>query len=340
MSTEPAPRKSRADVATKKEWADRINERFGNQTRSIFDTGDILVEAKQSLVDKDFREVVKATGIKTFKTADNYMRVARNEYLRKPGIFEHLPPTIGTLIDLAVWEEEMLLKAIETKWLCPQATRSDLNSWYMATKFNRGPGHKNKSDGYVPPEQYSDWTVGYIIADHGYCVGTGYSKRAERLAAFVSAVNSAAHDFGFILATHDTMTHFAVRREGLEAKIRRQYRFHTQADFEQDGMATIFGDVWEFHHLPWNWPQWVPKFVDAWLEGKAPFINLTPEEIAFIRCQTAARRPYPNPSSAWGAQHAPHSLEAFIADDDPTRMRHSLESFFTGGEQETEGASA
>lgn len=332
-STEQARRKSRADEAVKREWVDKINERFGNQTRSIFDTGDILVEAKQALVDKDFREVVKATGIKTFKTADNYMRVARNEYLRKPGIFEHLPPTVGTLIDLAVWEEEMLLKAIKADWLNPQATRSDLHAWFMATKFNLGPRRNEFKKDIAEP--YADWPVGHIIADYRYYLNADLMERTERLKAFVNAVNSAAHDFGFILATDDTTTHFAVRRQGLEAKIKRQYRFHGQADFEQDGMAAIFGNVWEFHNRPWIWETWVPKFVDAWLEGGAPFINLTPDEIAFIRCQTAARRPFPNPNVGWGQERAPHSLESFMADDEPTRYQHNLERFLVGDGLET-----
>lgn len=315
------PRKSSIDDAAKKEWIDRINQRFSNQRSSIFDTGDILVEARQTLTDKDFREVVKATGLRSFSNADNYMRVAKHEFLRKPGIFEHLPPTVGALIDMACWDEEQLLKAIKEGFLHPLAKRRALNSWLMDEMMR--PYTRTK------PEPYTDVIVGHIIVDKGYYQKSSYREWDERFGAYLRNVNAAGHDFAFIASANPSSAHFVVRRQELEDRIKRRYRFHDEFDFEEEGMTAIFGEFREFQYQPLDWGKWVPRFLDAFIEGKAPYLGLTPDEIAFVRCQTEPRRPYPNPNSGCEAIGRFNSIDKFMADDDPAKQRsHDLMRFF------------
>lgn len=322
------PRESGMDPATKKEWVDRINACLGKQCGTIFDTGDTLMEAKRTLPKNAFREVVKATGLLSHSNAANYMRVAQNEYLRKPGIFEYLPAAVGTLIDLACWEPKMLLKAIESKQLHPHATRANLYSWYMGVKM--GPrvrsGSPRRKINRKLEEPYTDWIVGYIVADGGYCM-KNYEARTARLANFVNKINEADFDVAFVAMTEQSAMHYQFKRQQIEAKIKHRYRMFNLRDFEEEGLDRIFGTYWDFKLQPLRWESWVPKFINAEIDQTAPFLNLKADELRFIRCQRDTRRPFPDPYRAWGPQHASHSLESFMADDEPTRRKHNLERF-------------
>jgi hypothetical protein len=111
--------KARSKKRSVEDWVLAIDELVVNQKRTVFEIGDLLIQAEAELPKKHFLNVVKASGLKSKQTANNYMRVARAPHLRKPDIFKHLPTTVGALIDLAAWSENELAEGIRTRNVHP-----------------------------------------------------------------------------------------------------------------------------------------------------------------------------------------------------------------------------
>src|SRR6266436_2099786 len=99
------------------DWVAEIDGLVVKQRLSIFEVGDLLLQAEVELSKKNLQTVVKRSGLKSKQNAQNYMRVARAELLRRPGIFEHLPVSAGALIDLAAWSASEIEHAIREKIL-------------------------------------------------------------------------------------------------------------------------------------------------------------------------------------------------------------------------------
>ena len=116
MNTKPValtgdtPRSKKKSV---EDWISAIHELIGKQKRTVFEIGDLLIQAEAELSKKNFGNVAKASGLRSKQTANNYMRVARAEHLRKPDMFKRLPTSVGALIDLAAWEDREISLACE-----------------------------------------------------------------------------------------------------------------------------------------------------------------------------------------------------------------------------------
>jgi hypothetical protein len=87
----------------------------------------------------DFQLVVKNSGLRSTSSADNYMRVAENEFLRKPAIMEHLPVGIGALIDVAAWTEMEVEACIRDKTMHPHVERKTLRNWIDQNRVHQEP---------------------------------------------------------------------------------------------------------------------------------------------------------------------------------------------------------
>jgi hypothetical protein len=79
------------------------------------------------------------------------MRVARDEFLRRPEIFKHLPVAVGALIDLAAWSNSEIKEAIRQKIIHPQSERAKLRQWRGALWIlrNKKPTANAKVVGYI-----------------------------------------------------------------------------------------------------------------------------------------------------------------------------------------------
>lgn len=139
-----------------KPWVLAIDELIGQQKRTAFDIGDLLIGAAGKLARKTFNDVVKASGLRSKQNANNYMRVARAAHLRKPEIFPNLPTSVGALIDLAAWEDREIEFALRDGVIHPQSDRSKLRKWRAFFNY-RGPVQ-------VPPEPTAV-VVAYIMCD-------------------------------------------------------------------------------------------------------------------------------------------------------------------------------
>lgn len=146
----------------------KIDELIGQQKRTVFEIGDLLVSMQAEMPKSHFRNAVKGSGLRSMQTANNYMRVAKAEHLRKPDVFPHLPTTVGALIDLACWKDWPIERAIQNRIIHPQSERSKLRKWLH--EFDLPPKVKQKS-------VETDQIVGYIMCD----IATYDYGRIERL---------------------------------------------------------------------------------------------------------------------------------------------------------------
>jgi hypothetical protein len=136
------------------DWVRKIDESISRQRLTVYTLGDLLLKAEAELTKEDFLSVIKLSGLKSKQNAQNYMRVARHEFLRRPGIVEYLPTTVGALIDLAAWSVSEIQGAIRDGVLHPQSERVKLRKWRV--------------DRWCPPaEKPADTArvVGYIMCD-------------------------------------------------------------------------------------------------------------------------------------------------------------------------------
>ena len=139
---------------TVEEWVSAIDELIGQQKRTVFDIGDMLIRAETELRSKKkFRDVVKASGLKSKQNANNYMRVARAGHLRNPDVFPHLPTTVGALIDLAAWDDGPFGEGIRMGIIHPQSQRNQLKKWlhwwYFRTPIKQPPDNTAQVVGYI-----------------------------------------------------------------------------------------------------------------------------------------------------------------------------------------------
>ena len=117
------------------DWVLAIDELIGKQKRTVFEIGDLLIQAETELAKKPFSNAVKASGLRSKQNANNYMRVARAEHLRKPDIFKHLPASVGALIDLAAWGDREIDFGLQNGVIHPQSERAKLRQWRQRFRY-------------------------------------------------------------------------------------------------------------------------------------------------------------------------------------------------------------
>lgn len=100
----------------------------------VFEVGDLLTQAKDEFGKQDYEVLLKKTGLRSTKNANNYIRVAASDVLRKTKFHNHLPVTVGALIDLVKWTEEEIRNCIKAGVMHPDATRAELSKWKKPSK--------------------------------------------------------------------------------------------------------------------------------------------------------------------------------------------------------------
>ena len=153
VATGDTPRSKKKSV---EDWVLAIDELIGKQKRTVFEIGDLLIQAETELSKKNFGNVAKASGLRSRQNANNYMRVARAGHLRKPEVFKHLPTSVGALIDLAAWSEREVTEAVRTKIIHSQSGRDKLRKWIHWSRFRPPVEQKPAPKGHV---------VAYIMCD-------------------------------------------------------------------------------------------------------------------------------------------------------------------------------
>jgi hypothetical protein len=154
---------------------DKVIASLKKQTGSIFETADLLAEAEQKLVHvrNEFKKVWQKAGLKSKSNVENYIRIAKAKYLRKPEFLPHLPVTVGALIDLAnseKWSEEAIKACINARVMSPGCTRETLKKWInkstpeaqAAEQVSAELGSEQEATEQVPTQVYEVAFVVYV----------------------------------------------------------------------------------------------------------------------------------------------------------------------------------
>ena len=115
-----------------------LQEMREGQVTLIFSVGKKLREAKEDGIGpKNYEIAVKQSGLHSISNANNYIRVSDNGRFTRRDIRDHLPVTVGALIDLVKWSEDELRKCIAAGVLHPDATRGELRGWISEHRGKR-----------------------------------------------------------------------------------------------------------------------------------------------------------------------------------------------------------
>jgi hypothetical protein len=107
------------------QWADVIATTWRNAVASIIETGKLLTEAKGSLPHGEWLGMVNDQLPFGPRAAQQLMQIAAHEVLSNAKYCLALPPSWGTLAELARIEPERCLKLIEDRTINPGMSRDD-----------------------------------------------------------------------------------------------------------------------------------------------------------------------------------------------------------------------
>jgi len=264
MAKKDAEPAKRANQQTIDQWVSRIDETIGTQRRNIFEFGDLLLSAESELSKSAFKKVLKASGLKSDSNAYNYMRVAQCKHLRDPEIIDHLPSTLGVLIDLSGprWEPKALKLAIKEGVLNPSAQRVKLKKWYD-NKLDIGSGKKELKDLWAESDDAK--VIGFIIGrkndgleyehifkeDVHYSFKKGYTFYTNENGVETNfyKISSGDNQTSLFLCKHPLPSYSEIYFSSIEKRVILLYREDERDQYLEDGMNEIFG---EFESLERN----------------------------------------------------------------------------------------
>jgi hypothetical protein len=113
-------------------FLERIRAHWNKQVETILETGRLLIQAKDELEHGKFQNMVNKQLPFGPRTAQMLMAVAKNPALSNAKYISHLPPSWGTLYDLAGLPESELIRLIETRAVRPDMERSDVKKLHFA----------------------------------------------------------------------------------------------------------------------------------------------------------------------------------------------------------------
>jgi hypothetical protein len=113
------------------QWAAQINAQWGKSVEAIVTTGRLLIEAKAELGHGEWGKLFSQrpyTGPVPFaiRTAQMLMVIAEHPILTNAKFVAHLPPSWGTLYELACMPDDELLSELEHGRIHPAMTRKDV----------------------------------------------------------------------------------------------------------------------------------------------------------------------------------------------------------------------
>lgn len=136
-------------------FVERITAQWNKQVEAILETGQLLIQAKGELLHGKFEEMVGKELPFGRRTAQMLMVIAKNPVLSNAKYISHLPPSWGTLYDLAGLPESELIDLIERRAIRPDTERSDVKKFHFA-RFDQVPTALDVLFDFmcrVPPEE-------------------------------------------------------------------------------------------------------------------------------------------------------------------------------------------
>jgi hypothetical protein len=109
-----------------------ITAQWNKQVETILETGRLLIQAKDELPHGKFSVMVAKQLPFGPRAAQMMMTIAKNPVLSNAKYISHLPPSWGTLYDLAGLPESQLTDLIERRAVRPDMERSDVKKLHFA----------------------------------------------------------------------------------------------------------------------------------------------------------------------------------------------------------------
>jgi len=116
--------KSVQRLARAEQWADQICTQLGKSIESIIDVGRLLSKAKAGLTHGEWGRIFNQKLVPfSQNTAGRLMAIANHPVLANSAQMQNLPPSWGTLYDLATLPEPTLKHALSDGLITPEMTR-------------------------------------------------------------------------------------------------------------------------------------------------------------------------------------------------------------------------
>src|SRR5262249_19271059 len=126
-----------ASLTNRRDWqfhAERINAAWGKQVESIIETGKYLIEAHDEMDRHSFEAMVQQKLIVSPSTARKLIVTARNPILANCAHWHKLPPSWGTLYELAKLPIGDLRARFADGSISPKLERKDVANWRQSER--------------------------------------------------------------------------------------------------------------------------------------------------------------------------------------------------------------
>jgi hypothetical protein len=107
-------------------WGRAVSAAWRRSVQAIFETGDLLINAKKQLPHGAFQKMIQEDLPFGQDTAQRLMLIAKDTRLRKPAHGRLLPPSWRTLFELSRLPDATLVTALKDGTVNPEMTRSDV----------------------------------------------------------------------------------------------------------------------------------------------------------------------------------------------------------------------
>ncbi len=111
---------------SRKQWAEKITQRYQDSVRAILDVGRYLIQAKAELEHGEFGLMIAEDLPFSRPTAFRFMAIAQNPVLSNDAHGQHLPTSWGTLYELSKVPSAVLEEALTIGQITPDFQRKDV----------------------------------------------------------------------------------------------------------------------------------------------------------------------------------------------------------------------
>jgi N6-adenosine-specific RNA methylase IME4 len=156
-------RAAEAEIITAKaqQWAERITASWQKSVEGIFDTGKLIIQAKEDLTKHgEFIAMVKSQLPFSDRTARRLMAIAADQRLSKRTHVSVLPPHWGTLYELTKLDDEQFEAAIADGTINPGMERRDITGRLKQEKRAAKERQLGARQSALPQQKF-----GVILAD-------------------------------------------------------------------------------------------------------------------------------------------------------------------------------
>jgi hypothetical protein len=149
-------------------FVEQITVSWNKQIETILATGNLLLAAKAELEHGKFLKMIGSELPFKARTAQMLMNIAKHPVLSNAKYISHLPPSWGTLSDLAAFPDSELIELIGNGSINPDMQRSDIKNFHLYSYDQVGKAIRvllNFVQRMPPQDIVANWSVDYQWTD-------------------------------------------------------------------------------------------------------------------------------------------------------------------------------